>query len=127
MKKNNSCLLDMIHWGWIHFKKKYSLCCLLHLKCVCISDTFSWKFVWKVSKYNRTYIIMLSVRGHKWRTYCYRIIFAGAEVLLVHIRHLTLDLHAAVDACTVVRGYLHDLRCSGYSPIKMLYEFWDQW
>lgn len=64
---------------------------------------------------------MLSFRGHIWQTYCYRIIFADAEVLMVHIRNLTLDLHVAVDACTVVRGLLHDLRCSGYSPINMLY------
>lgn len=64
---------------------------------------------------------MLSFRGHIWQTYCCRIIFADAEVLMVHIRNLTLDLHVAVDACTVVRGLLHDLRCSGYSPINMLY------
>lgn len=64
---------------------------------------------------------MLSFRGHIWQTYCYRIIFADAEVLMVHIRNLTLDLHVAVDACTVVRGLLHDLRCSGYSPLNMLY------
>lgn len=56
---------------------------------------------------------------------CYRMIFAGAEVLMVHIRirYLTLGLHVAVNACTVVRGLLYNLRCSGYSRVNMLCEF----
>lgn len=55
--------------------------------------------------------------------YCYRMIFAGAEVLMVHIRYLTLGLHVAVNACTVVRGLLYNLRCSGYSPVTCYVSF----
>lgn len=107
----------------LHSIKKY-----IHSVANFIQSLFVFRIPFLESLFYRSQSIIGSISlcfhlGDIYVEYCYRMIFAGAEVLMVHIRYLTLGLHVAVNACTVVRGLLYNLRCSGYSPVNMLCEF----